>query len=230
MMRCRIRLDTRRLALAVLPLFLAGCATEAVRPDLGKVGDPKAWRVVNGELAVSDEGGRSVVRLSPIGGNRKGSNVAMALFQDVSFAVGTIEIDLRGNASGQASFVGVAFGVTDAAKHEAVYFRPFNFLSADPVRRAHGVQYVSWPEHTWEKLRAEKPGAYEAAVAPVPDPVGWFHARVEVTEKRVRVFVDRATRPCLVVDRLGNASKGAVGLWVDSQDAAFADLRILPGR
>gem|GEM_PF-6071604 len=29
--------------------------------------------------------------------------------------------------------------------YEAVYFRPFNFRSSDPVRKGHAVQYVANP-------------------------------------------------------------------------------------
>lgn len=206
-----------------------------IAPDLGKVTDGKTWRVVNGAVRVTEEKGKPVVHLSPTGGDRKGSNVALALVEGAELAEGTFEIDLRGDPAGKASFVGVVFNATEDGKtHEAVYFRPFNFKSDDPVRRAHAVQYVAWPEHTWEKLRAEKPGAYESAVAPIPDPLGWFHARIEVTASRVNVFVDGATRPCLSVDRLsggkGGKAGGRVGLWVDSKEGSFAGFKILRSR
>jgi hypothetical protein len=88
------------------------------------------------------------------------------------------------------------------------------------------VQYIAWPEHTWESLRARSPVVYEAAIDPVPDPARWFHARIEVTNKRVRVWVDDAAKPCLVVDRLGAQTDGGLGLWVDSQSGSFANLKI----
>lgn len=197
-----------------------------VMPDLRRITDAKAWRVINGEVHLSKEGGRTTVRLSPLGGNRQGSNVALALVRGVPFAHGLIEVDLRGNAADQPSFLGVAFGVSDGATHEAIYFRPFNFRADDPVKRAHAVQYVAWPQYPWDRLRAEKPGVYEAAVAPVPDPAAWFHARIEVSAARVSVFVNGAVQPCLSVDRLGSTATGEVGLWVDSQPGSFADLKI----
>ncbi len=158
----------------------------------------------------------------------KGSNVGMALIDGLEFAQGTIRIDLKGNGRERASFLGVAFGVADPKTYEAVYFRPFNFQADDPLRRAHGVQYVAWPDHTWEALRTRTPGAYEAAVDPVPDPAGWFHARIEVAKRQVRVFVNDANKPCLVVNRLGSLDKGRVGLWVDSQEGWFANLKVAP--
>ncbi len=209
-----------------LPLLAWG-AEALVVADLERIADDRAWRVINGEVQLSKESGRPTLRLAPIGGNRQGSNLALALMRGLPFTQGQIEVDLRGNAAGQTSFVGVAFGVTDGQAHEAVYFRPFNFRAADPVQRSHAVQYVAWPQYPWDRLRAEKPGVYEAAVAPVPDPEAWFHARIDVSASRVSVFVNGAAQPCLSVDRLGSHATGEIGLWVDSQPGSFASLKIL---
>jgi Domain of Unknown Function (DUF1080) len=191
---------------------------------------PPRWSVINGDSTPSVEDGKSVVRLYPRGGNMKGSNVGMALVDGLAFGEGTIEVDLKGNGAERASFLGVAFNISDEKTYEAVYFRPFNFQADDAAHRAHAVQYIAWPEHTWEKLRTQTPGAYEAAVDPVPDPARWFHARVDVTNKSVRVFVNGAAKPCLIVDRLARPEKGRVGLWVDSQEGWFANLKIQRAR
>ncbi|HEX6837905.1 MAG TPA: hypothetical protein VF334_15105, partial [Polyangia bacterium] len=129
-------------ARALVVLGLVSCATAT------------PWTVINGERDAFRDGDRRALRLAPIGGNRKGSNVALALAGGRDFDTGTIEIDLKGNGDGQASFLGVAFAVADAQRYEAVYFRPFNFRAADAEHRGHAVQYIAWPEHTWERLRA----------------------------------------------------------------------------
>jgi hypothetical protein len=209
-------------------LLLVSCAGQtAIRPDVAAIGDARVWSVVNVESHVALEDGKHVLKLAPVGGNRKGSNVGMALVAGVTCAEGAIDVDLRGNGEASASFVGIAFGVADANRYEAVYFRPFRFRSADAVERSHAVQYVAWPEHTWEALRAQTPGVYEAAIAPVPDPAGWFHARIELGRTTVKVFIDSAAQPTLVVNRLGSAN-GGVGLWVDSKEGSFANLMIRP--
>lgn len=209
-------------------LFLVSCAGQsAIRPDVARIGDATSWNVVNAESRVALEDGKQVIKLVPVGGNRKGSNVGMALVAGVTCAEGAIDVDLRGQGEARASFVGIAFGVADATRYEAVYFRPFRFRSTDVVERSHAVQYVAWPEHTWEALRARSPGIYEAAIAPVPDPAGWFHAHVEVGRATVKVFVDGAAQPALVVQRL-RTDRGGVGLWVDSQEGSFANLEIRP--
>jgi len=200
-------------------------AQGSIAPDLGRVNDPKIWRVIDADT--SAEG--PVVRLKPHGDPAVGSHIGLAVLQNVKFSEGTLEIDLRGAGKQQASFLGVVFGVADAKTFEAVYFRPFRFGDDDPDARSHAVQYVAWPEYTWEKLRKDKPGVYEAAIQPVPDPAGWFHARIEVTKQKVTVSIDGSTQPCLVVDRLGHR-EGDVGLWVDSMPGAFRNLRIQPAR
>jgi hypothetical protein len=196
-------------------------AQASVAPDLGRVNDAKSWRVIDADAAVEGP----VVRLEPHGDPAVGSHIGLALLQNSNFMEGTLEIDLRGGGTQAASFLGLAFGVVDAKTFEAVYFRPFRFADDDPDARGHAVQYVAWPEYTWEKLRKEKPGAYEAAIRPVPDPAGWFHARIEVTKQKVSVSVDGSSQPCLVVDRLAHR-EGNVGLWVDSMPGAFRNLRI----
>ncbi len=224
---------SRGCALGVLLISVpAGFAMKKpIRPDLSQINDGKIWSVINADSQTAKEAGHNVVHLQPKGGRLlRGSNVGLALLQGLPFAEGTIEVDLKGKGKSEASFLGVAFGARDGKTFEAVYFRPFNFMRDDKAFRTHAVQYVAWPDYNWESLRKGKPGKYEAAVKPIPDPSGWFHARVEVTQKKVRVWVDDAKEPCLVVDRLASRGKGKVGLWVDSKEGAFRNLKILPAK
>jgi len=192
-------------------------------PDLRLVNDAKSWRVIDADASV--EG--TIVRLKPHGDPRTGSHIGLALMQNVKFSVGTLEIELRGGGRLEPSFLGLAFGVADANTFEAVYFRPFRFVDDDADARRHAVQYVAWPAYTWEKLRKDTPGVYEAEVRPVPDPAGWFHVRIDVTRDTVSVSIDGSTQPCLVVNRLGRRD-GDIGLWVDSMPGAFRNLTIQP--
>jgi len=210
-----------------LALLLLSCAAgKEIVPDLSKINDTTTWSVINGEPRFTVEDGIRAVRLFPPGGNRPGSNVGMALLEGVEFGEGSIDVDLKGQGPDHASFLGIAFAVADEKTYEAIYFRPFNFVSDDPTHRAHAVQYIDWPEHTWEALRKQSPGVYEAAIEPVPDPAGWFHSHIEVTKKTVSVFVNNTDKPCLVVNRLSNPEKGRLGLWVDSAEGAFGNLKL----
>jgi thiol-disulfide isomerase/thioredoxin len=214
----------------MLLAYVAPCFAreKAIAPDLSQISDRKVWTVINADCESVMEDGKRLVRLRPKGTANTPSDIGLALVGGVEFAEGTLEIDLKGKGEAEASFLGLAFGVVDGTTFEAVYFRPFNFMREGDSYRDHAVQYVAWPEHTWEKLRKDKPGVYEAAVKPVPDPAGWFHVRIEVTKKKVSVWINDAKDPCLVVDRLSGRDKGNVGLWVDSKGGAFRNLAIRP--
>lgn len=194
-------------------------------PDVATIADGKAWRVVNATAEVLEMDGKRAARLKAAGDSANGI-VGLALPAGVEFNTGVIELDLKGKNIQQASFLGIVFNLVDEKTFEGVYFRPFNF-KADDSKRGRSVQYIAWPKNTWENLRKEKPGQFEKPVNPVPDPDGWFHARIEVTNKQVRVFVDRAKEPSLVVSRLGQSNvKRPAGLFVDSADGIYANLEI----
>jgi hypothetical protein len=182
--------------------------------------------VINAESEIVGEDGKPVIRLKPAGKANTPSDIGMAVVEGVEFDEGVLEVELKGKGKFETSFLGVAFGVVDGKTFEAVYFRPFNFLREDRSFRVRAVQNVAWPEYTWEKLRKSKPGEFEAAVEPVPDPSGWFRARIQVTKQKVSVWVDDAKEPCLVVDRLRGHEKGKIGLWVDSKEGSFRNLKI----
>jgi Domain of Unknown Function (DUF1080) len=216
------------LVLARVPWCFA--EEKVIAPDLSRIQDGKTWTVINADCVTATEDGRGVIRIKPRGIANSPSDIGLALVEGLDFTEGTLEIDLKGKGKRETSFLGLAFSAVDGKTFEAVYFRPFNFMKDDQAFRARAVQYVAWPEHTWETLRQGKPGVYESAVKPVPDPAGWFHARVEITKQKVNVWIDDAKEPCLVVDRLASHVKGKVGLWVDSKEGTFRNLKIAPAQ
>jgi len=190
-----------------------------------RTADGRSWKVVNRQAAEAEEGGRTFVRLD----ERAGSGLAR--LEGSRFSEGTIEFDVRGKDVAQKSFVGVAFHGYNDETFEAVYFRPFNFKDPDPAKSGHSVQYVSHPDFTWQKLRTERPGEFEKPVAPVPDPNGWFHVRLDVGASRVSVYVNGEPKPCLEVDRLGNLKDGLVGFFVGNGSGGdLAGLKITPAK
>ena len=143
------------------------------------------------------------------------------------FEDGTIEVDVRGRDVLQKSFVGIAFRMIDAGTLEVVWLRPFNFRSADPVRRTRAIQFASYPDYPWQRLRAEHPGVFEASLPVSVAPDDWVHLRVEVHGRHVRVFVDRAVHPALDVETPDAPRAGGIGLWVGSDsDGDFRNLEV----
>lgn len=143
----------------------------------------------------------------------KTEDEGMMVLQGFEMGNGTLEFDVKGQNIVQQSFVGIAFNIQDDKTFENIYFRPFNFMNPDTARRRRAVQYANLPDQTWFKLIETFPGKYENRVNPLPDPNGWFHARVVIEKPLIKVFVNDAKEPCLVVESLAPNSSGKIGLW-----------------
>jgi hypothetical protein len=216
-------LSTFTCAVGLATTARASAQKKAIEPALAALADGKGLRVFNRTVSRLEEGGMTGVRLSESAGD------GVAYVEGIAFGNGSIELDLRGKDVQQQSFIGVAFHGVDGTTYDAIYFRPFNFRTEDAARRIRAVQYVSHPVNTWQKLRTEQPGKYEKAVNPVPDPNGWFHARIVVASPSATVFVGDGKEPCLAITQLSDRKTGLVGLWVGNTSGGdFANLKILP--
>lgn len=163
---------------------------------------PEKWTVYNRNVTYDND----VVHLDA------GENDGLLWINGKDFKNGTIELDIKGeNAPGQ-SFVGVAFHGMDNRTFDAVYFRPFNFKNTD--RNFHSIQYVSLPENDWSVLRKRYPGKYEHTIIPVPDPDGWFHAKIVVHYPEIKVFVNDSEKATLEVQQISTTKQGKIGIWV----------------
>lgn len=167
--------------------------------------------------------GSEIVPLSDSG--KEGiSLTGITWLKGVTFTEGTIDIDLRGKDVPQKSFIGIAFHAVDTAIYDGIYFRPFNFLATDPVRRIHAVQYTSEPDYPWHRTREEMNGIYEKAVNPAPNPNDWFHATIVVKGNEVNVYVNHSPTPSLTVKKLNARTDGMLGIWNNGLPGDFANL------
>ncbi|RNC88507.1 MAG: hypothetical protein ED555_12775 [Allomuricauda sp.] len=157
--------------------------------------------------------------------NRTGDG--LAVLQKVNFNEGSIEVEIKGENTPGKSFVGIAFNIQNDSTYEVVYFRPFNFRSAEQIRRAHSVQYISHPKHTWRYLRTNFEGQYEAEFPRKPDPTDFFKVRINIRADQVRVYDMETNTELLAVTRLEKQQSDKIGLWTgfDSK-GAFRKLRI----
>jgi hypothetical protein len=157
----------------------------------------------------------------------EGEGPGLAWITGEEFTYGTIELDIKGRDVLQKSFVGFAFHGLNDTTYEAIYFRPFNFQSMDPVRKAHAVQYIAYPVYDWPKLRTEFPNKYEQPISPPPAPNDWFHARIVVEPKKISVYVNGISNPSLVVEPLVPIRGKQVGYWVgNGSDGDWKNLKI----
>lgn len=161
------------------------------------------------------------------------TELRIARLSDTTFHNGTIEVELAGepmknSGEGARGFVGIAFRVDGAnEKFECIYLRPTNGRADDQVRRNHSVQYISFPEFPWYKLRKEFPEKYETYVD--LEAGAWTKIKIEVQGNTAKLFVHGAAQPTLVVSDLkhGDSLKGSIGLWVGpGTEAHFRNLTV----
>src|SRR5712675_1413513 len=141
MMMMSLDLTSPRLCLVTFVcLAMAASAQSPESLDLTAVGKDPRWKISGRTASVVDAKGKRALRIAV------GEGMGVVWLDGYDFANGVIEIDMLGRSQPvQGSFLGFAFRVADAQTHDAVYFRPFNFRAADPVRHRHSVQYVSHP-------------------------------------------------------------------------------------
>jgi hypothetical protein len=144
--------------------------------------------------------------------NAKNSD-GIGILEDVEFDKGIIEVELLGENNPGRSFIGIAFNIQNDTTYEVIYFRPFNFVAEEQIRKDHMVQYIFHPEFTWRKLRDERDGEFEGEIANPPDPDDWFKAIININEKKVEVYVNDILEPVLVVDRLTSTKSRKIGIW-----------------
>lgn len=151
----------------------------------------------------------------------------------IDFKNGTIEVKvlskLLPNAPELArGFIGIAFRINDSnSKFEGTYIRPTNGRADDQLRRNHSIQYFSFPDYKFERLRKDAPGAYESYADMGLNE--WIKLKITVTDNHAKLFINDNEQPSLIVNDLkhGANSSGTIGLWVDiGTEGFFSDLRI----
>lgn len=184
-------------------------------------------RLATGKLrAVGREVTKAEGRADGVHASKEVGN-GLVWLEGSDFGEGTIELEVRGRDVFQQSFVGIAFHGKDDNTYEAVYLRPFNFRSDDPVRRQHAVQYIACPDYDWPRLRKEFPEEFENPVDASVAPTDWVPLRVVVNGQTIQVYVGPVTSPTLEVRKLGQHDRGMIGLWTgNNSDGAFTNLRI----
>ena len=195
--------------------------------------------LVNASAAIFKERSAVLVELTPeaqkalLAGTGVGNGPSF-IMPPVQLANGVIEVDLAARINGKGApdvrgFVGIAFHIDDKAEtFEAVYLRMTNGSKNNPPppapRNVFAVQYISYPDRYWRKLRQEHPNVYEKA-APVAIE-SWHKLRLDIAGSTVSAFVD-GEKVLTVNDLRFPNRKGRIGLWVDDGTAGyFSDLRV----
>jgi hypothetical protein len=219
------------LSFAVVALSAGGPA-KSVRTSVFRLDSMEGLETVNTKAEIVSYRGKRALHLTPPASRETQRDSMIALVSGTDFGDGTIEAEVAGvpitamdpTARG---FVGAEFRAREhGARAENIYIRPTNGRADDQLRRNHSVQYESFPEFPWNRLREEAPGKYESYVD--LEAGAWTRMKIEVVGTKARLYVNGAEQPCLIVNdlKLGEV-RGQIGLWAFiATDAYFSDLRV----
>ena len=145
----------------------------------------------------------------------------------INFKNGTIEVRVLSRLLKDApafarGFIGIAFRINDSnTKFESIYIRPVNARVDDQVRRNHSIQYYSYPDYKFDRLRRESPEKYESYSDMEMNK--WITMRIEVKDAQAKLFLNNNTQPSLIVNDLKHGAdlSGGMGLWVETGTEGF---------
>ncbi len=165
---------------------------------------------------------------------KKSDEPTFVRLNNIDFKNGVIEVKvlskLLDNAKDFArGFIGVAFRINeDNSRFESIYLRPTNGRSNEQLRRNHSIQYFSYPDYKFDRLRREAPGEYESYAD--MELGKWIKMRIVVKDSQAKLFLNDNQQPSLIVNdlKLGPDSNGALGFFVDTgTEGFFSDLKIV---
>ncbi len=150
----------------------------------------------------------------------------------MDFGDGAIEVDVASVLAPDApayarGFIGLAFRIDVTGRFESIYLRPVNSRVDDQIRRNRSVQYVSYPDHTFPRLRKEEPEKYETYADLATEE--WIKMRIEAKGAVAKLYINNAEQPALVVNdlKLGSSQRGGIGLWIEAGTVGyFSNLKI----
>lgn len=153
--------------------------------------------------------------------------------KDCQFHNGTIKVKMLSRLLPDApdfarGFIGIVFRVNDNnSEFESFYIRPANADTDDPVRKAHGCQYFSYPGYTFSYFREFSINDYEAPMEYGFD--RWVELKAVIKGEKADFYLGNEEKPVLTVNDLkhGGNARGSVGFFSEiGTEAFFKDLEI----
>ena len=179
--------------------------------------------------------GEKVVRIVKDNTVKEADEATFVQIKNTKFKNGSIEVEVLSRllptaAPTDRGFIGLAFRIDDMnSKFESIYIRPTNGRAEDQVRRNHSIQYFSFPDYKYERLRKENPEKYESYADMALNE--WITMKIEVQGSQAKLFLNSNKYPSLIVNDLkhGPDKMGEIGLFVDvGTDGYFRNLKINP--
>jgi len=188
---------------------------------------------VNVFMSIEKLEGKEVIKAIKDSSVKEADQPTFVKIKGINFKNGTIEVKVLSRLLKDApdyarGFIGVAFRINDSnTKFESIYIRPVNARVDDQVRRNHSVQYYSYPDYKFDRLRKESPERYESYADIEMNK--WITMRIEVKDAQAKLFLNNSAQPSLIVNDLkhGADASGAIAFWVETgTEGYFSDLKI----
>ncbi len=214
-------------AIICILIFRNNLCAQSIRFDKNKI------EAVNVYASVEKLGDKEMIRVVKDSTVKKSDEPTYIKIRGIHFKNGTIEVKVLSKLLKNApefarGFIGVAFRINDSnTKFECIYIRPTNGRVEDQVRRNHSVQYYSYPDYEFDRLRKESPEKYESYADMGLNE--WITLKIVVLNSQAKLYINNSPQPTLIVNdlKLGSDSSGALGLWVETgTEGYFSDLKI----
>ncbi len=196
--------------------------------------DKNKFEAIGSYISIEKLMGKEVVKVIQDSTVTNANQPTYARLKNIDFKNGTIEVTVLSRLSpnaheGARGFIGIAFRINDSnSKYECIYIRPTNGRADDQVRRNHSIQYYSFPDYKFDRLRKESPEKYESYADMGLNE--WIKLKIVIKDSNAKFFINNAGQPALIVNDLkhGPDASGAIGFWIDlGTEGYFADLKII---
>ncbi len=177
--------------------------------------------------------GKNVVRVVKDSTIKEADEPTFVRINNIDFTDGVIEVSVLSRLLPTASptdrgFIGLAFRIDkNNTKFESIYIRPTNGRADDQIRRNHSIQYFSFPDYKFSRLRKEAPEKYESYADMGLNE--WIKMKIVVKGGQAKLYLNDNSQPCLVINdlKLGSDVSGGIGLFVDvGTEGYFSDLKV----
>lgn len=177
--------------------------------------------------------GKSVVKVVKDSTIKEADEPTFVRVKNIDFKDGIIEVNVLSRllptaAPTDRGFIGLAFRINDYnSKFECIYIRPTNGRADNQLRRNHSIQYFSFPDYKFQRLRKESPEMYESYADMGLNE--WTKMKIIVKGNQAKLFLNNNKQPSLIVNdlKLGADNSGAIGFFVDvGTEGYFSDLKV----
>ena len=177
--------------------------------------------------------GKAVVKVIKDSTIRDVDEPTFVRIKNIDFKDGVIEVMVLSRLLPTASpsdrgFIGLAFRINENnSKFECFYLRPSNGRANDQLRRNHSIQYFSFPNYKFSRLRKETPEMYESYADMGLNE--WTKMKIVVKNNQAQLYLNNNKQPSLIVNDLKHGANvsGSIGLFVDvGTEGYFSNLTI----